>query len=134
MSDLFVIDTHALVFWAGNKPSKLGRSARHVFERYEAGSATLYIPAPVALEVWLLCKNGTLSVASFGGWWSKYCQGRGLIHLDLTSEDIVAAADLDWSHEDVFDRLIVATALRVGCPLVTKDRRISEWGGVDVLW
>lgn len=36
--------------------------------------------------------------------------------------------------EDPADRFIVATALELGAPLITSDRAIEEWGGVEVLW
>ncbi len=32
------------------------------------------------------------------------------------------------------DRVIVASALRLDLPLVTADRAIAEWGGVEVIW
>lgn len=37
-------------------------------------------------------------------------------------------------HEDPADRLIVATCLIHGAPLVSKDKRITEWGYIPVTW
>jgi PIN domain nuclease of toxin-antitoxin system len=36
--------------------------------------------------------------------------------------------------EDPADRIIVATATGLGARLVTKDRRLQEWAGVDAIW
>lgn len=36
-------------------------------------------------------------------------------------------ADLRWDHRDPADRIIVATALRLGLPLVTDDRKIRQF-------
>jgi len=41
---------------------------------------------------------------------------------------------LDWSHRDPADRLICATALESDLILITRDRKIIEWGGVPVFW
>ena len=35
--------------------------------------------------------------------------------------------DLDWSHRDPADRVIVAAADLLGCPLVSSDRRIQKF-------
>lgn len=35
---------------------------------------------------------------------------------------------------DPADRFIVATALELGAPLVTRDRSIEEWGRIPVIW
>jgi len=44
------------------------------------------------------------------------------------------AASLDWAHRDPADRLICATALESDLILITRDRKITEWGGVPVFW
>ena len=37
------------------------------------------------------------------------------------------SVELDWSHRDPADRVIVAAADLLGCPLVTSDRRIHAF-------
>ena len=37
-------------------------------------------------------------------------------------------------HPDPADRIIVATALRLQCPLVTKDRQLHEYPDIEVIW
>jgi PIN domain nuclease of toxin-antitoxin system len=130
----FVVDTNALLFYAGGKGSKLGKAARAVFEKYERGVACLYVPVPVVIETWMLAMNGTLRLATtLDGWWAQV-ESEELVQTELTRDDVLRAASLEWDHTDVFDRLIVATALRLECPLVTKDSAITDWGGIDTLW
>jgi hypothetical protein len=50
------------------------------------------------------------------------------------TNDVLRARELDWSHREMSDRMIVASALRLDLPLVTADRAIAEWGGVEVIW
>jgi PIN domain nuclease of toxin-antitoxin system len=56
------------------------------------------------------------------------------VHVELTAGDVLAAGELDWDHEDVFDRLIVACALRLDLPLITGDAAITDWAGVRIHW
>jgi PIN domain nuclease of toxin-antitoxin system len=39
----------------------------------------------------------------------------------------VVAASLDWQHRDPADRVIVATATLLKCPLITSDRVIADF-------
>lgn len=55
--------------------------------------------------------------------------------VDLSLEIGAAAGLLDANIVgDPADRIIVATALHQGVPLVTKDRKIIESGGVTTIW
>jgi PIN domain nuclease of toxin-antitoxin system len=58
---------------------------------------------------------------------------------ELTADVAVTAGELDDFHGDHADRLIVASALRSGATLVTKDHRIRDYerrspGTLTVLW
>jgi len=134
VAEALVLDTHPVLFYAGNDRRKLGRVARTFFEELEQGEGTGYVPAPVVMESGFLLKRGTIDhPLGLRSWW-RAMERTGLIQVDLTAEDVLAAAELDWSHPDPFDRLIVATALRLGLPLLTRDAAIAEWGGVEVVW
>lgn len=52
----------------------------------------------------------------------------------MTSSLWIQSLALDWEHRDPADRVIVATALHRGVPLVTKDEAIRAWGGVECIW
>jgi PIN domain nuclease of toxin-antitoxin system len=132
-SEAFVVDTNALVFRvAGSR--KLGSAARRVFERHDAGAVALYVPAPALAELTALGRRGTIQLqGSFRRWWGLL-QAGGMIGLPLTIDDVLLARELEWDHTDWSDRLIVATALRLDLPLVTADRAIAEWGGIEVIW
>lgn len=42
------------------------------------------------------------------------------------------SAELDWPHRDPADRVIVATAMSFGCPLITSDRAIGGFYAATV--
>jgi PIN domain nuclease of toxin-antitoxin system len=130
----FVTDTHPLVYFAGSRERRLGRKALAAFRAFEAGQAVLYVPATVVLETWLLALGGRLPLrGSLARWWQQM-EGPGLVHVELTAADVLAAGELDWDHKDVFDRLIVACALRLDLPLITGDAAITDWAGVPIHW
>jgi len=134
VSDVFALDTNALLYYATDQFNRLGRQAKEVISRFEGGSASLVVPSPVLVEIWFLLKAGRfVAEPTLGKWWNRLTRS-GLLSVDLTAEDVVTATSLHWDHRDSYDRLIVAIALRVGCPLVTADAAISEWGGIDVVW
>lgn len=129
----FVTDTHPIV-WLAAQPRKLGRRAERAFAAYEAGAAVLYVPAPVVLETWFLAKNGRLRRPTTVREWWRAIASPSLVFEPMTAEDVLEAEQLAWRHDDVFDRLIVACALRLGLPLVTADEAITDSGLVDVVW
>ena len=132
--DSFVLDTHPLVLFAAGASGRLGKKARAAFDAFEAERATLYVPAPVVFETWLLARGGKITLkTTLGAWWQTL-ERAGLQHVPMESLDVIAASELDWQHRDVFDRLIVATAQRLEVPLITGDAEITDWGRVDVHW
>jgi len=134
VTTLFVVDTHPLVWHAAGADKKLGAHARRIFRDYERGACALYVPAAVVIETWFLSMNETIRVeGTIAGWWQRVA-GPMLIHVDLSHEDVMEAARLDWDHPDPFDRLIVATARRLECSLVTKDSVITDFSGVETVW
>lgn len=57
-----------------------------------------------------------------------------VILVNMGQMDTVSAAtsgSLDWSHQDPFDRMIVAQALRRGWTIVTRDRALLAFVGDD---
>ena len=58
---------------------------------------------------------------------------RGACFAPLTSEICLEAALTDWPNRDPFDRLLGATARRMGVPLVTRDA-VFAVAGVACIW
>lgn len=55
--------------------------------------------------------------------------------LPFTASAAIRAAGLGGSFPgDPADRFIVAAALELDAPLVTRDTRISDWGQVPTVW
>ncbi len=54
----------------------------------------------------------------------------GFQELPNVPVDAEDAGNLAWAHNDPFDRLLVAQAMRLGFVLLTADRSIRSYGGI----
>ena len=88
-----------------------------------------------AYEIAIKAKRGKLGLPlPASTWFTRVCEERGLTPLPLTAEVCLAAAELPDIHRDPVDRLIVAQALQHGLRILTSDRTIPRYPGVEVLW
>lgn len=131
----YLVDTNALLF-AGEAPGKLGRHARRVFDDLSAGSSALQVFASAIslYEAWLLERACKIRLSLSLGLWHRRVESAGITFVPVLPEDVLGARALSWDHQDSHDRLIVATALRLGAEIVTSDRAIREWGGISTVW
>ncbi len=134
MADLAVTDTHALVWFAAGAHRKLGRNARRVFERADAGVAAIYVPTIVLVEVAENVRVGRIELGrTYANWEAELFSAGKYLPVDLTRE-IVRAADRLYAIPERADRLIAATAVVLGCPLLTRDPAIGRVAIVEVVW
>ncbi len=128
---MLVLDTHAWIWWAGGSP-KLSRGAAKAVEK----SDELGVCSFSCLEVALLVSKERLKLGvEVLAWIKKALALPGVSLLHLTPEIAVASTRLATTiGPDPADRVIVATALMAGVPLVTCDERITESGLVKAIW
>lgn len=94
----------------------------------------LYVPAAVIWECALLARVGRINLRrSVRAFFDDLFSNPAYQPLDLTPEQVLAAAELTFTR-DPFDALIVATAVTMDMPLVTRDGLIRESGRVRVIW
>ena len=114
-----LLDTHAWV-WGLMDPRRLGESARATVEQ----SDLVYVSPISVYEVTQKVRLGR---------WPEITPHIEVLVADeqalsapLTRQIAARAGLLDWAHRDPFDRLIAATAIEVGCRLVSKDEEFDE--------
>lgn len=129
-----VLDTHATV-WYLTAPNKLSPAALHAIRGATHAGEPLYVPSISMVEVVYLVERGRLSAAAF----------TKLLDAIDSAESALTVAPLDSGVADAVrrvpremvpdmpDRIIAATALHLGLPLVTRDQRIRA-SGIEAIW
>ena len=126
-----LLDTHAWIWWVADR-AKLSRKAAHAI-----GEAKRLAICDVSLwEAAMLIAKGRLLVdRDPRDWLEQASAAPGLDVVPIRPIIAVRSTHLGHAfHGDPADRLIVATALVEGAPVVTKDERIREYEAVQSIW
>jgi PIN domain nuclease of toxin-antitoxin system len=133
MTEIAVTDTHALIWYATGRAQRLGRKARRVFERADAGGGAVYVPVLSLVEVGDAAHRGLLRLGGGTLEWIKRLLASGRYLPAELNADVVALSEELRDIRERTDRLIAATALHLDLPLITRDHAIAK-AGVSVIW
>jgi PIN domain nuclease of toxin-antitoxin system len=122
-----LLDTHIFLWWDAGSAA-LNQHAR---DAIAAPDNTVFVSAA---SIWEIAIKRRLGKLAFDGSATAAIGANGFRELPLLPIDGENAGDLAWQHNDPFDRILIAQAIRQGLTLVTGDRRISSFGGVALLW
>jgi len=130
-----VIDSHVLYWWLDGFP-RLSKRADEVLREARDADAPLLV-APVTF--WELAdkeRRGRFSSRRpVREWPGLIAKVPWMEVVDTDASIWLAAAELDWAHRDPADRIIAATALAHGVPVLTKDRVFHRKGcPVEAVW
>jgi len=129
---VIVLDTHALLWWALD-PEKLSFRATEVLATMEreGGFAS-------AISIWELgikVKRKKLVLPLAVDELSRRIERSGAVELlPVDTNTWLRSLSLVWDHPDPADRVIVATAMIKGLPLLTKDEAIRTFPDVRSVW
>ncbi|MGH9751859.1 MAG: type II toxin-antitoxin system VapC family toxin [Blastocatellia bacterium] len=134
-SPAVVADTHTLIWFLIN-PARLSGAALAVLQAAEAASEPIYVATITIVELRYLVEKRTITEADF-----QFC----LTTLkDPTTAPTAAMLDLAAAEmlaqipravvPDMPDRIIAATALSLGLPLVTADAGIRKLTNITTIW
>jgi PIN domain nuclease of toxin-antitoxin system len=128
---MIILDTHAWLWWV-NESEKLAPRAQEIIQ----GADQIGICAISCWEVAMLIAKGRLGLSmDVQVWIDLGLQRPKVILLPLIPEIAVLATRLPGNfHGDPADRLIVASCLVHKAALVSKDKKIQQWGYLDVIW
>lgn len=134
MAVLAVVDTHALIWYATQEWNKLGRQAQRVFREVEAGNGAIFVPVLVLVELSEAVHRGQIELPDgFVRWVRRLFSSAKFFPVDLTWAIVQRSAEL-YAIPERGDRLIAATAVELGYPLITGDHEITAAAGVETIW
>lgn len=123
-----LLDTHVWIWMVQNVPDRI---VAHVVEEMEraAGSGGLLVSAISVWEVAMLQARGRISLSlGLDDWVRKGLTAPGVRLAELTPEILMESTRLPGlPHGDPADRMLIATARKLGTALVTRDAAILSY-------
>jgi PIN domain nuclease of toxin-antitoxin system len=130
--DVILLDTHALLWWALD-PEQLSPTASELVGRMEEQGG--YASSISIWELGIKLARGQLELPIGVDELALRVRQGGVVELlSVDTTTWLRTLSLDWSHRDPADRVIVATALLRGVPVLTKDRLLHEFEGIECVW
>jgi PIN domain nuclease of toxin-antitoxin system len=131
---LIVLDTHAWIWWVTN-PKQVSKDALKEIE-LAMEREEIYISSISCWEVALLVRKGRLELALPVKDWIARSEALPFVQFVPLDNRIALRSNLlpGELHEDPADRVIIATSLTLGAPLVSKDQKIRNYPHVKTIW
>jgi PIN domain nuclease of toxin-antitoxin system len=126
----YLLDTHALIFWAQKKTispdfikflDKLGKEGNLLMS-----SASIW-------EIALLKKKGRIDIENLHQWKNDLLTYSPVKMIEPSVSDMIDSTLLPDHHKDPFDRLFIAQAINNDALLVTREKMISMYT-VETFW
>jgi PIN domain nuclease of toxin-antitoxin system len=120
-----ILDTCALLWLVGGIRDRISEKALDKIER----TPVAYIVSITGFEIGIKYRSGKLHLPMKPGeWLSLAIEFHQLEVIELDVEICLLASQLPPIHKDPCDRFIIAAAQLRGMPVVTTDRRFTEYG------
>jgi PIN domain nuclease of toxin-antitoxin system len=121
-----VIDSHTLLWWLDGD-DRLSATAKRILENEATEPGSLIVSAVTFWELRLKEVRGRLTPRKPVNTWPELI--RRLPHLCMEEVRVghwLQVAEMEWENRDPADRIIAATALSHGVPVVTVDEKFHR--------
>ncbi len=131
---MYVTDTHPLIWYSTGKHSSLPGKVLSAFQKAESAKTLIYIPAVVFWEIALLENLGKIRLKERFDRWADALLAKNNFEIVPLETSIIAQSVGYNFNNDSFDKIIVASAIELEVPLITKDIAITESNLVETFW
>jgi len=123
-----LLDTH-IALWLDSGDKRLGDATRRTIEAAWKEGGRIFLSAVSVWEIAILVDKGHIELdLPVNEWADRFLDRPGLQAVALDHGTAARAYDLHHlEHHDPADRLLIASAIGLGCPLVTHDDRIRRF-------
>ncbi|MBW2163623.1 MAG: type II toxin-antitoxin system VapC family toxin [Deltaproteobacteria bacterium] len=131
---MIVLDTHAWVWFLSN-PELLSKKAKRYVD-VAVEEKAIMISSISAWEVALLVARKRLILTlELSNWIAKSEMLPFFKFIPVDNSVAIKSVNLPQPlHRDPADRIIIATAISLGAPIVTKDEKILNYPHVQTIW
>ena len=124
-----LIDTHALI-WFITDNEKLPLKTKQIIENRENNC---YVSIATYWEIGIKKSIGRLDLYSDLETIFQIINETGFETLPITTNQILKNANLEFHHQDPFDRIIIAQSLIENMTIITKDSQFENYN-VPIIW
>lgn len=128
MTDRLLLDTH-IALWLDSGDARLAAATRALIDGSWRTGGTIYLSAITAWEIALLVDAGHIELdLPAEAWVERFLDRPGIEAVPLGFRAACSVYQLHHlEHRDPADRLLIATAIELDCPLVTYDERVGRF-------
>jgi PIN domain nuclease of toxin-antitoxin system len=128
VTDSLLLDTH-IALWLDSGDERLRSRTRELIDNCWRRNGTIFLSAVTAWEIALLVDTGRIDLdLPIEEWVKRFLERPGVEGVPLSHGPASRAYKLHHlDHRDSADRLLIATAVELACPLVTYDERIARF-------
>jgi len=116
-----LLDTHVLLWWLADDPRLTGTMREAIADPGSAVSVS-------AVSAWEISVESALGKLELPEGLVDELHRQGVDEVPVTMGDGLAAGALLRHHDDPFDRMLIAQALRRRLVVVSADRRFADYG------
>ncbi len=131
---MIVLDTHVWVWWLSGVERVSRRASRLIADA--VAQKGIYVSSISVWEVAQLVARGRLQLTMEVADWVAKSEALPFVNF-IPVDNAIAIKSVQLPeplHRDPADRIIIATAITLGFPLVTKDGRIAKYPHVRTIW